>query len=186
MSEVDEVGLTYVDGEDSRAGFSQRRRRGVRVTTAAAVALGLALAGGTVAGASATSTAPSPPSGSSATGSRPPMGGSPPAAVGTVASVGSGTFTLTSKDDTTVTVNVTSATSYRDPGVTSPTIADVTVGEHVAVFGTDTSNVVTATGVAIGDPPSGGGGPGGPGGPGGRNGRGGTPPSGVQGGSSSS
>ncbi len=40
--------------------------------------------------------------------------------------------------------------------MTTPTLANVTVGEHVAVFGTDTSNVVTATSVAIGDPPSGG------------------------------
>ncbi len=100
------------------------------------------------------------------------MGGSPPSAFGTVKSVGDGTFTLTEQDGTTVTVNVTSATTYRDRDVTSPTIANVTVGEHVAVFGTDTSNVVSATSVAIGDP---GGGPGGPGDPRGGT-RGGTPP----------
>ncbi len=113
-------------------------------------------------------------------------GGSPPAAMGTVASVGADTFTLTTQDKTTVTVNVGSTTTYRDPSVTSPTLANVTVGEHVAVFGTDTSNVVTATSVAIGDPPSGGkGGPGGRG-SGGPGGRGGTPPSGGWGESSSS
>jgi hypothetical protein len=43
-----------------------------------------------------------------------------------------------------------------DQGVTSPSIANVTVGEHVAVFGTDTSNTVTATSVGIGNPPTGG------------------------------
>jgi hypothetical protein len=83
-------------------------------------------------------------------------GGTPPAAVGTVESVGDGTFTITAQDGTTVTVNVSSATTYMDQGVTSASIANVTVGEHVAVFGTDTSNTVAATNVAIGSPPAGG------------------------------
>jgi preprotein translocase subunit YajC len=102
--------------------------------------------------------------------------GSPPAAMGTVESVGDGTFTITSPDGTTVTVDVGSSTTYRDPGVTSPGIANVTVGEHVAVFGTDTSTTVTATSVAIGNPPNGG-----MGGPGPRGSRG-TPPAGSAGG----
>jgi endonuclease YncB( thermonuclease family) len=112
-------------------------------------------------------------------------GGSPPAAVGTVASVGTGTFTLTTKDNTTVTVNVGTTTTYRDAGVTTPTLANVTVGENVAVFGTDTADVVTATSVALGEPPSGGPGGHGPGGPGGPEGPGGPPPSGGGNGSSS-
>ena len=169
MSDLEDAGLMQPTPTDPIAAFSQRRRRGVVVTSAAAIALGLALAGGGVAAAS--SMAPSSTSGS--TGSypgagHPPMGGSPPAAAGTVASVGDNTFTLTTPDKTTVTVNVSSTTTYRDPSVTTPTLANVTVGEHVAVFGTDTSNVVTATSVAIGDPTSGGKrGPDGPGGPGG-------------------
>jgi endonuclease YncB( thermonuclease family) len=162
MSDADAEGLTDTRQSDPLATFNTRRRRGVRVTSAAAIALGLALAGGAVAGAT-TSTSPSTSSGPSAADHRPPMGGSPPAAVGTVVSVGTGTFTLTTSDNTTVTVNVGSTTTYRDAGVTTPTIANVTVGEHVAVFGIDTSNVVTATSVAIGNPS--GGGPGGPGGP---------------------
>jgi len=101
----------------------------------------------------------------------PPNGGSPPAAVGTVATVGTDTFTLKTKDGTVVTVNVTSSTTYRDRGVTSPTLANVTVGETVAAFGTDTSNTVSATSVDIGAP-------GGPGGPGGPAGPGGPPPAG--------
>jgi preprotein translocase subunit YajC len=107
-------------------------------------------------------------------------GGTPPAAVGTVKSVGDGTFAIAAQDGTTVTVNVSSATTYMDQGVTSASIANVTVGEHVAVFGTDTSNTVAATSVAIGSPPAGGkGGPmgassGSPGG--GPLGPGGTPP----------
>jgi hypothetical protein len=140
--------------------ISRKRRRGVRVTSAAAIALGLALGGWSVAGAttsSSTSNAPSgSPGSSSAAENHPPGGGSPPTAVGTVATVGDGTFTLTTNSETTDTVDVSSTTTYLDHGVTSPTIADVTHGEHVAVFGTSSSGVITATSVAIGLPPNGG------------------------------
>jgi preprotein translocase subunit YajC len=174
--------LSYVE-DDARLASGPaarpKRRRGVRVTSAAVIALGLSLAGGTVAGAASASPGTSSPS-STASGSptgRPPMGGSPPAAFGTVKSVGDGTFTVTELDGTVVTVNVGSTTAYLDPGVTSPSLADVTVGAHVAVFGTDTSDVIAATRVAIGMPPAGGkGGPGGPGGLGGPPGMGGSPP----------
>jgi hypothetical protein len=157
--------LSVTSGYDPFPAVGQRRRRGVRVTSAAAIALGLAISGGAVAGATTSSSGATPAaSAAPASGSqtnRPPMGGSPPAAVGTVTSVGDGTFAITAPDGTAVTVNVGSTTTYRDASVASATIANVTVGEHVAVFGTDTSNVVTATSVAIGDPPAGGGGPGG-------------------------
>ncbi|HEY5097633.1 MAG TPA: hypothetical protein VII46_06265, partial [Acidimicrobiales bacterium] len=156
MSDLDDTAATRpARGEerDPLATYSLRRRRGVVVTSAAAVALGLAVVGGGVAGAASSSTATSSSAKPSSSGPRPPMGGSPPAAMGTVASVGDGTFTLTTRDRTTVTVNVSSTTTYRDPKVTSATIADVTVGEHVAVFGTESSSVVTATSVAIGEPP---------------------------------
>jgi hypothetical protein len=140
------------------------------VTTAAAVALGLAVAGG-VAGA-ATSGSSGPPSSSNGKALTAQSGGmaicgSPPVAVGTVKSVGDGTFTLTTADGSTVTVNVGSSTTYVDPGVSSPTFANVTVGEHVAVMGTESSNTVTATSVLIGTPPAMGKGfgPGGPVGP---------------------
>jgi preprotein translocase subunit YajC len=174
--------LTYVADDarlDSGPPARPKRRRGVRVTSAAVMALGLSLAGGAAAGATTASTGSSTPS-STASGSpagRPPMGGSPPAAFGTVKSVGDDTFTLAEQDGTVVTVNVGSTTSYLDPGVTSPSLASVTVGEHVAVFGTDTSDVVAATSVAIGTPPAGG--KGGPGGQGGPPGMGGSPPAAV-------
>jgi hypothetical protein len=88
--------------------------------------------------------------------------------MGTVASVGTDTFTLTTRNGT-VTVDVGSGTTYFDQGVSSPGFADVVVGAHVAVFGTESSDTVTATKVAVGGPndPGGRGGPGGPGGPGG-------------------
>jgi hypothetical protein len=162
---------------DHQPSVNPRRRRGIRVTTAAAVALGLALGGGAVAGAAtktpAASTASTGPAG------RPPMGGSPPVAVGTVKTVGDETFTVTTKDGT-VTVKVTSSTTYRDAGVSSPGLANVTVGKQVAVFGRDTDSVITATSVGVGAPLGGGkGGPGGRGGPGSKGGPGGgSPPSG--------
>ena len=152
----------------------QRRRRGLRITTAAAVALGLAVGGGAVANATGSGSGTST---STSTPGAPPwhgFGGTPPAAFGTVASVGSDSFTLTTHDGTTVTVHVGSSTSYVDQAVTSPSLSDVKVGAHVAVFGTDTANTVTATKVDIGGP----GGPGGHDGHGGHGGHGfgGTPP----------
>jgi len=77
------------------------------------------------------------------------MGGTPPAAMGIVASMGTDSFTLTTRDGTTVTVDVSSSTSYLKFGSTSAALGDVTVGAHVAVFGTDTANTVTATKVGI-------------------------------------
>jgi hypothetical protein len=53
-------------------------------------------------------------------------------------------------DGTIVTVDVTSSTTYKDQGVTSPSFANVTTGEMVSVEGTTTSGVVTATSVFIG------------------------------------
>lgn len=168
MSELQSSDASLDTDFDPYPEISSKRRRGVRVMSAAAVALGLVVAGGSVAGAStssSTSSVPSgtcaPPSSGSSTG-RPPFGGAKPAVVGTVEEKGDGTFTVES-GSTTVTADVSDSTTYVDPGVTSPSISDVTVGEHVAVFGTETSGSVAATSVAIGTPPSGGkGGPGGP------------------------
>jgi hypothetical protein len=81
--------------------------------------------------------------------------GTPPAAAGTVESVGTNSsginfFTVKGHDGTIVTVDVTSSTTYKDQGVTSPSFANVTTGEMVSVEGTTTSGVVTATSVFIG------------------------------------
>jgi hypothetical protein len=167
-----------------------RRRRGVRVTYAAAVALGLAVGGSAVAGA-ATGSSPASsstePPGHHAGGPGGPQGfgGTPPVAFGTVASVGTGTFTLTSTDGTKVIVDVSSSTSYVEFGKSSASMADVTVGTHVAVFGTDTNNTVTATKVGLGSPTGGPGGPGGMHGPGGPGGHLPTSPTGTSSASSS-
>ncbi len=76
--------------------------------------------------------------------------GAPPAASGIVTSLGSNTFTLKTTSGTSVTVDVSSTTTYRDRGVTSPSFANVSVNEHVAVFGTTSSGTVSATSVEIG------------------------------------
>ena len=51
---------------------------------------------------------------------------------------------------TTVTVDVTSSTTYSDPSVTSATPANVTGGEQISVVGTTSSGTVTATKALIG------------------------------------
>src|SRR5271154_570602 len=87
------IGDGVATGPGIPPGFG-RRRRGVRVTTAAVVALGLSLAGTGVAGAATT---PSSNVGGSAPTQQmgtPPGGGKRPTAVGTVQSVGSDSFTL--------------------------------------------------------------------------------------------
>ena len=160
------LGNQGADGGDAKPA---KRHKSLRAVSAAGLALGLAAGGAAVAGAT---TSGSTGTHSLSAGQRPP-GGSPPAAVGTVATVGTSSFTIKTKGGTIVTVDVNGSTTYRDRGVSSPTLANVTVGETVAAFGTDTANTVAATSVAIGDP----GGPGRHGGPGsGAGDRGGPPP----------
>jgi hypothetical protein len=73
----------------------------------------------------------------------------PPAAAGTVESVGTSSFTVKGRNGKTVTVDVTSSTTYKDPNVKSPTSRNVTKGEMVFVEGTTKSGVVTAKSVFI-------------------------------------
>jgi hypothetical protein len=168
MSDLDHTTVDAEDGSDPFPEISRKRRRGVRVTTAAAIALGLAIGGGAIAGASSSSgSRPStrPPAGSSApasaSGRHGPMGVKP-TAVGTVTSVTGETFVLSTGSGTTVTVDVSSSTTYRDWGTASASLADVKVGQHVAVVGKESDGTVTATSVMVGTPPtSGKGGPGG-------------------------
>src|SRR3984957_6741532 len=181
MSDSEVEDLSTGPGSDPFPEISRPRRRGVRVTSAAAIALGLIVSGGAVAGAATTSHASGGSSQPGIQSNRPPFGGTPPAAVGTGKSVGTGTFTVAAQDGTTVTVHVGSTTPYFDPGASPPPVADVKTGEHVAVFGTESSGTVPAPRVAIGTPPAGMGGPGGagPGGPGGPGGWASGPPAAV-------
>ena len=126
---------------------SWKRSRGVKIASSVGIVAGLTAGSFLVAGA-ATGGSGSPHESSSEAGHTRTM----PAAFGTVASVGANSFTITTKAGATDTVNVSSSTTYRDRGVTTPSLANVIVGESVAVFGTLNSGVVTATSVAIGTP----------------------------------
>jgi Domain of unknown function (DUF5666) len=140
-------------------GTAPGRRSRVKLKIATATALGLGLAGGAAALAGATTGSAQSSSPAPGEGMPPgPGGGAPPAAVGTVQSVGSDSFVITTKDGSSVTVDVSSSTTYRDKDVSAATLANVTVGETVAAFGTLSSGVVTATSVGIGMPPGPGGG----------------------------
>ena len=64
----------------------------------------------------------------------------PATVVGTVASKSSSSFTVTARDGSTVTVKVTSSTTYQAQDVTSPGLKDVAVGAVVAAQGTRNSD----------------------------------------------
>jgi hypothetical protein len=69
-----------------------------------------------------------------------------------VLSVDARSFVVSTHSGSKFIVNVTNDTTYRDRDVTSPSLSDVKVGETVAVFGSKTSGLVTATSVGIGTP----------------------------------
>ncbi len=58
-------------------------------------------------------------------------------------------FTVLTWNGTTVTVDVTGSTTYAEYGVASPSLANVTPGEFVGVFGTTSGTTVTASEVVI-------------------------------------
>jgi len=153
MNNQDEPSLEGQEQRSSRKKKS-RDRKGLRVATAAGMALGLTVVGAGVAGAATngTSSTHAPHSGTHGSNGR-----GDPRVSGKVATVGTNSFTVTTSSGTTITVDVTDATTYRDQGVTSPSFANVKVGETVVAFGTETSGTVAATSVGIGTP----GGPGG-------------------------
>jgi hypothetical protein len=128
--------------------FPDRGRvKGTRLTRTAVV---LAVLLGTGAGSAAVAQAATTGANNSSKASAQHGVRTPPAAFGTVESVGTGTFTVKERKGTTVTVDVTSSTTYRDGKVTSPTFANVTTGEMVVVEGTTASGIVTAKSVLIG------------------------------------
>jgi len=149
MSNRGERALTKL----TTGGASWRRSKVVNRASTTGIVAGLTLRGALFAGA----TTSDPPTTKTSHGARGHHLGTPPVAFGTVVAT---SFTTTTHGGSTVTVDVTATTTYRDEGVSSPSLATVTVGEKVAVFGTEIAGNVTATSVAIGVPR----GPGGPGG----------------------
>ncbi|HYA69368.1 MAG TPA: DUF5666 domain-containing protein, partial [Acidimicrobiales bacterium] len=70
------------------------------------------------------------------------------AVVGTVASVGTNSFTVTARNGATVTVDEQSSTTYFS-GATSASSSAVVKGARVAVQGSRSGNTVTATRVVV-------------------------------------
>ena len=145
-----------VSGATSRA---RNRRRGWTVAAVTCAVIGLA-AGCTTA-SSTTATAPSTTAGSSATGGPAAGGGSNarsgPAAggsSGTVSSVTTSSFTMSTSAGQKVTVNEASSTAYQN-GTSSTSAGAITTGEAVLVLGTTNGTTITATQVIV--QPAGGG-----------------------------
>ena len=74
-----------------------------------------------------------------------------PDAVGRVIALGMSSFTIKDRAEGSLTVDTNNATTYEEPGVTSPSFRDIKVGDVVAVWGTTTGSSVDATDVHIGD-----------------------------------
>jgi hypothetical protein len=134
------------------------------------VAATVAACGSSVPGTAAASSAPatttpaatSSPAGGSGSGggsnarSGPAAGGS----VGTITSLSSSGFTLTTATGQKVTIKETSATSY-EKGTSTATSGAVTTGEPVLVLGTTDSSTITAAQVIVQPPATSGSNPGG-------------------------
>ena len=136
--------------------FSSKRSRVIAATAAA-----VAIAGGsygivtaTSSGASATPAASSGPAGGSGSsgGSNARSGPAAGGASGTVSSVSSSGFTLTTATGQKVTIKEASSTSY-EKGTSAATSSAVATGEPVLVLGTTDSTTITATEVVV-QPPS--------------------------------
>jgi hypothetical protein len=143
--------------------FSSKRSRVIAAGVAA-----IAIAGGsygivtaTSSSASATPASSSPAGGSGSGGgsnarSGPAAGGT----VGTVSSVSSSGFTLTTATGQKVTIKEASSTTY-EKGTSAATVSAVTTGEPVLVLGTTDSTTITATQVIVQPPSTSGSNPGG-------------------------
>ena len=130
--------------------LSNRRSRWIMVAVLMCAVIGLAAACGT---SSATATSPSATaagSGASNARSGPASGG----ASGTVDSVSTSSFTMSTSAGQKVTVDEASSTTYQK-GTTSTSASAITAGQYVLVLGTTSGTTITATQVIV--QPTGGG-----------------------------
>ena len=144
--------------------WTRLRTLGLALGVAASIAVSVAAATGIASAASGTTTvsatyAPPPPPlpgpGPRGGPGRGPLGalgpGGPergPGLVGAIASVASGSFTLTARG-TTYMVDLGSSTSYDVAPGLAASASDLAAGEHVAVLGSTSGRTVTATTVYI-------------------------------------
>jgi hypothetical protein len=115
---------------------------------------------GTGTSSSVTATSVTAGFGSAGRGRSPGGGGFPgggSGAFGTIASIGSDSFTVSSRSGTTETVDVTSTTSYSSSSGTLSGLSALKTGEDVIVEGSTSGSVVKATAVRVFQPGSGGG-----------------------------
>jgi hypothetical protein len=140
-----------------RRALSNRSSRWIMAAALMGAVIGLSAYGAS----RATATSPSAPAASSGLGSGggasnarsgPAAGG----ATGTVASVSTSSFTLSTAAGQKVTVDEASSTTYRN-GTSSISASAITLGEGVLVLGTTSGTTITATQVIV-QPTSGGGG----------------------------
>ena len=144
--------------------FSSQRSR-VIVATVAAIAVGggsYGIVAATSSSASATPAASSSPAGGfgSGGGSNARSGAAAGGAVGTVSSVSSSGFALTTATGQKVTIKEASATTY-EKGTSTATVSAVTTGEPVLVLGSTDSTTITAAQVIVQPPSTGASNPGG-------------------------
>jgi len=134
-----------------------------RIEAAALMCAVIGLTAGCATSPSAPATSPSATTGNIASGSRAAGGGgsnarSGPAAggsSGTVDSVSTSSFTMTTPAGQQVTVNEASSTTYQK-GTSSTSASAVKTGEPVLVLGTASGTTITATQVIVQPPGSGG------------------------------
>jgi hypothetical protein len=150
MTNQDEQALTNeVPDIDPRT--KATGHKGLRVASVAGIAIGLTVGAGAAASAATSGSTTTPRATTTGSTSQAPSGmHGAPAAFGTVKSVGVDSFIVTTHDGKTITVDVSTSTTYRDRAMTSSSFADVKVGEHVAAFGTERAGTVTATSVGFG------------------------------------
>jgi hypothetical protein len=149
--------------------FSNKRSKVIAVAAAAGVIASVAACSSTTGTASSAPTTATPaasnsssPAGGSGSGSGsnaksgPAAGGS----IGTITSVSSSEFTLTTSTGEKVTIKEVSSTTY-EKGTSTATSAAVTTGEPALVLGTTDSTTITAAQVIVQPPDTSGSNPGG-------------------------
>jgi membrane-bound inhibitor of C-type lysozyme len=135
--------------------FSSKRSRVIAGTVAAIVIAGgsYGIAAATSSSAAATAASSSPASGfGSGGGSNARSGPAAGGTVGTVTSLSTSGFTVTTSASEKATVKETSSTSY-EKGTSPATASAVTTGARVLVLGTDDNTTITASQVIV-DPPA--------------------------------
>jgi Domain of unknown function (DUF5666) len=144
--------MTDRSNEGATPGAQRSRRTTWLVVAVLVVAVGVVagLVTANLSKSSPAATAPTStiPSGTTPAGSPRLPNFTPPQVSGTVASVGSSSFTVTTRGGSTATVKVTSSTKFSGTGITD--LSSLKKGTVVAVYGTGTSSSVTATRVTAG------------------------------------